>query len=294
MTVIHAIGPNFNNGTLQASAYTDKPVEYYKGVKDAVERLAETYENIFSEYFFHLGTNATAKLRLLPVSSNIFAGPFKDVKKKKINKPNHMPIITYLAIVKAIKNSVEEIRNRIQNADVKLYIFDESGDPVEHEKNVNLYKLAFGFPMDEFGGKEVTHPTPDEIRDYATIIIFCNIANYPYFKGTYNITEEDDPEKYNKNKNVVDWAFESEKALAHMLDRLRKFDKYIEEPETDLISDEDTEEDQLKRLNDIMEHDSRQKKRPDGSTATPTYIPANNSGSGILGPIVVPGPAARL
>jgi hypothetical protein len=197
MTVIHAVGPDFRKGTLRETEYTSKPGEYYKGVKDAVERLANTYGKIFTEYVDHKKTNDTDKLQLLPVLPSIFEGPFKDYNPK----PNHMPIITYLAIVKAINNNGQinsNYLNTLKTSDVKLYIYDANRHTQlgGHEKYVNLYKLAFGFPIDDFGVDEATHPTLDEIKDYACIISFCNAPRSD--ASTYTALKPHVDREYNK------------------------------------------------------------------------------------------------
>jgi len=136
MTVIHAVGPDFRRPRLTDNLYD---------VNQAIGRLTTTYYNIFTEFLKHVVNKdgIEPKLRLLPVSSEIFSGELKD----------YMPIITSLAILNAI-NKLEtdtELFNRLNSANVGLYIHHNTTpgefalDAKGYELLLNKYKIAFGF-----------------------------------------------------------------------------------------------------------------------------------------------------
>jgi len=102
-TVIHTVGPNFKN----------EHKHYKKG--KAITLLASIYLGIFFTYLNYINRNISIdnELRLLPVSSGLFAGGF--------NK--EMPEITVKAINKAYSSLPENDKSIILDK-TKLCIYD--------------------------------------------------------------------------------------------------------------------------------------------------------------------------
>lgn len=107
--VIHTVGPNFSE---ERSLNQD----------EAVQRLALTYKNALSEF----AASGVSKLRMLPISSAIFAGPFDD----------QMPEMTAEALEKGFEELDKDIQSKILAAEsLEMCIYAE--------KEVETYEEIF-------------------------------------------------------------------------------------------------------------------------------------------------------
>lgn len=94
--VIHAVGPQL--GRCRTGA-------------EALDKLTTVYSNVLQEF----SKSRKQKLRLLPISSGIFAGHYK----------RQMPGFTFAALDRAIEEAAPEVRQALQAADVEMCIFDQ-------------------------------------------------------------------------------------------------------------------------------------------------------------------------
>lgn len=107
--VIHVVGPNFSELRVDRN--------------EAVNQLVTTYKNIFREF---IASGATV-LRLLPVSSAIFAGQFSD----------EMPEMTVEALERSFAEMDSESQNQVLQADkLEMCIFTE--------KELETYEEVWG------------------------------------------------------------------------------------------------------------------------------------------------------
>jgi hypothetical protein len=115
----HAIGPNFGS----ISSPTQTPISETA----ALEALVHVYTNILRQFI----RSRLPKLRLLPISSGIFAGPFR----------NTMASMAFMAISHAIlrlnKSEIARLHKVIKNNNsaIEMCIYETS--------ELNTYKKAF-------------------------------------------------------------------------------------------------------------------------------------------------------
>ncbi|CAE7454743.1 unnamed protein product [Symbiodinium natans] len=99
--VIHVVGPNLNEISVATAATRAA----------AVQQLTTAYMHILEQFL----SSEARHLRLLPVSSGIFAGPFQ----------HDLPEMTFASLDSAFRSLPVESQRRLLRLGVKLCIFDQ-------------------------------------------------------------------------------------------------------------------------------------------------------------------------
>ena len=131
---MHAVGPN-----LSRPPYSDATVQgqALSASHQAAMALAEAYANVFKEVLSKRAKLKISTLRLLPLSSGMFAG----------NYAGAMPRMTMMCIVEGIRLLHEADREALKDLRIELCIFSER----EHPEYCNAHRVATGTAQDAHG-----------------------------------------------------------------------------------------------------------------------------------------------